>query len=707
MKNLRQYTILGIVLLSSILIMTSCNNNKMSAPKAEKIRKELTKHEDTRIDNYYWLNERENPEVIKYLEAENKYTENMLGHTKHFQEKLYSEIVSRIKKDDQSVPYKFNGYYYITRFENENEYPIYSRKKESLTAKEEIMLNVNKLAKGHDYFHVTGVKVSPDNKLLAYGVDTVSRRKYNIRFKNMKNGEILKDVLPNTTGSVAWANDNKTVFYTVKDETLRPHKIYKHVLGTDPKTDELIFTEDDATYTCFVYQSKSREFILIASSSTLSDEYRFLNANNPSGNFTIIQPREKDLEYSVAHFRDKFFILTNYKAKNFRLMETPISKTKKENWKEVIPHRKDILIEDIEIFNNYLAASERKDGLNHLRIINWKTNADYYINFDEETYVAYFSVNPDFDSDVIRYGYSSLTIPHSTFDYNMISKKQTLLKQSEVVGGYNKDNYHAERLWATAQDGTKVPISIVYKKGLKKDGKNPLMLYAYGSYGYSTEPWFSSTRLSLLDRGFVYAIAHVRGGEELGRSWYEDGKLLKKKNTFTDFIDCGEHLIQQKFTDSEHLFAMGGSAGGLLMGAIINMKPEIFKGVVAAVPFVDVITTMLDENIPLTTGEYDEWGNPNKKEYYDYMLSYSPYDQVEAKDYPALLVTTGLNDSQVQYWEPAKWVAKLREMKTDDNILLLKTNMEYGHGGASGRFKIYEETALEYAFIFDQVNIKE
>ncbi len=696
--------------ISMLFVLSSCNNDgqkkdTMKAPRAEKIKKELSIHDHTRIDNYYWLNDREDTKVIEYLEAENAYREDLMAHTQELQETLYDEIVGRIKQTDLSVPYFLNGYFYYTRYEEGMEYPVYCRKKESLENDEEVMLNVNEMAKNYEYYRVTGISVSPDNKLLAFGVDTVSRRKYTIYFKDLTTGDLFEDKIPNTTGYVPWTNDNKTVYYTVKDETLRPYKIFSHVLGSDEQDME-VFEEKDNTYSCFVYKTKSRNYLIIGSSSTLSDEYRFLDANDPGGDFKVIQPRERDLEYSIDHFKDKFYIRTNLDAKNFRLMETPVTATGKENWKEVIAHRDDVLLEGVDVFKDFLVVQERKSGLNHIRVIRWDDWKDYYLDFGEPTYLAYVSRNPEINTDTLRYGYTSLTTPNSVYDFNMISREKKLMKQQEVVGDFNSDNYQAERLYAPAKDGVKVPISLVYRKGLQKDGQNPCLLYGYGSYGASMDAYFSSPRLSLLDRGFIFAIAHVRGGEEMGRQWYDDGKLLKKKNTFTDFISCGEYLIKENYTSQDELFAMGGSAGGLLVGAVVNMSPELFKGAVAQVPFVDVVTTMLDESIPLTTGEFDEWGNPNDKKYYDYMLSYSPYDNVEARDYPALLVTTGLHDSQVQYWEPAKWVAKLREMKTDDNMLVLYCDMEVGHGGASGRFKRYKETALEYAFLLDLAGIE-
>jgi oligopeptidase B len=675
-------------------------------PVAEKIKKELAAHGQTRIDEYFWLRERENPKVLDYLKAENDYEKAVMKHTEPFQDALYKEIVGRIKQTDLSVPYKDNGYFYYTRFEEGKDYPLYCRKKGKLEAAEEVLLNGPLMAEGKSFFSIGGLSVSPDNKLVAYGVDTVSRRKYTLYFKNLGTGQALPDEIATTTGSAAWASDNKTVFYTVKDDTtLRSYKIMKHVLGTPVSTDAEIYMEKDETYDVGVYLSRSKKYLIIDSGSTLSDESRFLEANNPNGKFKVIQPRQKDLKYSVEHFKDKFFIMTNDQAKNFRLMATPVTKTTKDNWTEVIPHRADVLLEDFAIFNNFLVLHERKMGLPQLRIITWADKSEHYLDFGEATYAAGLSTNPEFDTDVVRYRYASLTTPNSTFDYNMKSKQKTLLKQEEVLGGFDPKNYHAERLYAVAKDGVQVPISLVYRVGFEKNGQGPCLLYGYGSYGASTDSGFSSARLSLLDRGFVYAIAHIRGGQEMGRWWYEDGKLLKKKNTFTDFIACAEYLIAQKFTQPEKLFAMGGSAGGLLMGAVVNIRPDIFKGVIASVPWVDVVTTMLDSSVPLTTSEYDEWGNPNTKEYYDYMLSYSPYDNVEKKSYPAMLVTTGLHDSQVQYWEPAKWVAKLRAMKTDKSRLLLVTNMEAGHGGASGRFRRLKETALQYAFMLDLAGI--
>jgi len=678
-------------------------------PKAQVIPKDLTIHGQTRVDNYYWLNERDNPKVLEYLKAENEYTLAVLKPTEALQEKLYKEIVGRIKQTDLSVPYRSEGYYYFTRYEEGKDYPVYCRKKGSLEAPEEVLLNVNEMAQGHGYYSVGGLSVSPDNNLIAYGVDTVSRRKYTLHFKDLKTGRVLPDAIAITTGSAAWAGDNKTVFYTqIDDTTLRPQKIFRHVLGTAAEADKMVFHEADETFNASVYKSKSKKYIFIASEQTLSSEYRFIPADKPEAEFKVFQPRTRDLEYSVDHYQDKFYVRTNLDAKNFRLMTAPLDRTAKENWVELIPHRTDVLFEGFELFKGALVLEERKNGLVQVRVMPWdKRTGEHYLDFGEEAYSAWVSNNPEFDTDWLRFGYESLTTPSSTFDYSMVTKEKKLLKQEEVLGGFNASNYQAERHYATARDGVKVPVSLVYRKGFIKDGKAPCLLYAYGSYGSSTDADFSSARLSLLDRGFVFAIAHIRGGQEMGRSWYEDGKLLKKKNTFTDFIDCAEFLVARKFTNPGRLFAEGGSAGGLLMGAVVNMRPDLFKGVVAGVPYVDVITTMLDKSIPLTTGEFDEWGNPENKEYYDYMLSYSPYDQVEAKNYPGLFVTTGWQDSQVQYFEPAKWVAKLRALKTDKNPLLLWTNMEGGHGGVSGRFRRLKQTAMEYTFMLDLAGIKE
>jgi len=689
----------------------------------------MTIHGDTRVDDYYWMRltdeqksakekDRHTQEVVDYIDAENDYTESRLKHTKKFQDKLFDEIVGRIKKDDESVPYLDNGYFYYTRYEKGKEYAIHCRKKESLDGEEEILLDENVLAKGHDYFAVGGMDVSPDNQWMSYGVDLVSRRIYTIYFKNLVTGDVLKQTIPNSTGSVAWANDNKTVFYTSKNEvTLLPEKIWRHKVGTDSAKDELVYEEKDQSFYNGVYRSKSGEFIIIWNSSTLVNDYHILSANDPDGEFNNFSPRGTEHEYSIDHYQDKFYIITNWEAKNNRLMETSENATDMGNWKEVIAHRNDVHLLGMEIFKDHLVLNERKDGLRGLRVINQKNGQDEYINFGEQTYTARISVNEEFNTNILRYGYTSMVTPSSTYDYNMNTGEITLMKQQEVVGGYDQSLYRSERHYALARDGQPVPISLVYKKDLKNDPTfnnqgapdNPqnLLLYAYGSYGSTRDPYFSSTRLSLLDRGFIYAIAHVRGSQIYGRQSYDDGKMLNKKNTFTDFIDAGKYLVKEGLTDPNHLFAEGGSAGGLLIGAIVNMAPELWKGTIAAVPFVDVVTTMLDASIPLTSNEWDEWGNPEEKKYYDYMLSYSPYDQVIDQVHPNMLVTSGFFDSQVQYWEPLKWMAKLRDNWQGENVLYLHMNMDAGHGGKSGRFRRYREVALEYAFLFDLVGIKE
>ncbi len=679
-------------------------------PKAKKIAKKLSIHNHERVDNYFWMNDREDQNVLNYLKEENAYNDAMTAHTKEFQKDLFKEMKARIKEDDSSVPYKKNGYWYYVRFETGADYPVYCRKKESLENTEEILFDCNEMAKDHAYFKLSGISISPDNTMAAFGVDTVSRRKYTIQIKNLKTGEIYPTKIETTTGSSVWANDNKTLFYTRKDEeTLRSNQIYQHILGEKPENDILVYQEDDDTFNTYVYKSKSKKYIIIGSSSTMSDEYRILDANKPRDNFELFAPRERGLEYGIAHFNDHFYILTNKdKATNFKLMKTAVAKTNPENWEEVIAHREEVLLEDVDIFKEYLVVTERFQGLNKIRIIRWDDTEDFYLPFNSEAYTAGTGSNPEFDTTILRYAHTGLASPASVIDYDMKAKNSKVMKEQEVLDpGFDKNNYASERIWATAKDGKEIPISLVYKKGIERKGNRPLLQYAYGSYGHTTDPTFSTSRLSLLDRGFIFAITHVRGGEYLGRKWYDDGKLLHKMNTFTDFIAASEYLIQQKYTSAKHLYAMGGSAGGMLMGGIANMAPELYNGIIAAVPFVDVLSTMLDDTIPLTTGEYDEWGNPNQKEYYDYMKKYSPYDNVKAQDYPNMLVTTGFHDSQVQYWEPAKWIAKLREMKTDNNKLLFHINMDAGHGGASGRFEALKEVAEDYAFLLDLEGISE
>ncbi len=683
-------------------------NPQQNPPMARVEAVELEEHGDVRTDPYYWLRDRENQEVIDYLEAENAYTESTMAHTKGLQDALFDEIVGRIAEDDTTVPVKQDDFWYYRRFEAGKEYPIFCRKRASLEADEEIILDVNELAAGHTFFSVRSTTISSGQDILAYAEDSVGRRFYTIKFKNLTTGQTYADAIPDVTGNVAWANDNKTLYYSKQDpNTLRWDRIYRHALGTDPASDELVYEEPDDTFGAFVFKTKSKAFVMIGATHTLSSEYRYLDANDPSGTFSVIQPREDDLEYSVDHFGNHFYIRTNWGAKNFRLMRTPLISTAKTHWEEVIGNRDDVFLQSFEMFKNHLVVVERKDGLIQIQVRPWQGTGEHYLNFGEPTYLAYVGANPEFDTNILRFGYTSMTTPTSTFDYDMESRDKTLLKQQVVLGDFDKANYTTERIFATARDGAAVPVSLVYRNGTPLDGTSPLLLYAYGSYGASMSATFSSARLSLLDRGFIYAVAHIRGGQEMGRHWYEDGKLLKKKNTFTDFIDSAEHLIEVNYADPDRIFAEGGSAGGLLMGAVINMRPDLWNGVAAHVPFVDVVTTMLDDSIPLTTSEYDEWGDPNEKRYYDYMLSYSPYDNVEAKDYPSLLVTAGLHDSQVQYWEPAKWVALLRARKTDSNRLILKTNMEAGHGGATGRFKRHRETALNYAFFLDLAGVQD
>ncbi|RZK82086.1 MAG: S9 family peptidase [Pedobacter sp.] len=703
----------GILLITAAL---SCTNKdkKMDTYKWPSAKPPIAEikpttrilHGDTVIDNYYWMIDyfKKGPDsnkVVEYLTAENKYLDTMVSGTKDFRDDLFKELKGRIKEKDESVPVFKNGYYYYSKTEDGKQYYKYCRKKGSLDAKEEVLLDIDEMAKGHPYYAASGFSISPDNKLLGYGVDEVSRRQYTIHIKNLETGEIMKDAVNNTEGDLVWASDNKTFFYTSKNAvTLLSEKIKKHTLGSDSKSDAVVYEEKDKSNYIGVGKSKSGKYIFIYSSATMSDEVRMINAATPDAIFKVFQPRVKDVKYDVIPLEDKFLIVTNWGAQNFRLMETPLDNTGRDNWKEIIPNRKDVLLSGVEEFKDFIVLSERKEGLAQLRVKSLNNVDEHYLDFGEPAYTARIGGNPEYDSKVLRYIYTSMTTPTSTYDYHMVTKTKTLKKQQEVVGGYNKEDYVTERHYATAKDGTKVPISLVYKKGFAKDGTAPLLLYGYGSYGATMDAAFSSSNLSLLNRGFVYAIAHIRGGQEMGRNWYDDGKLMKKINTFTDFIDCGQFLIDQKFTGKGHLYAQGGSAGGLLMGAVINLAPNLWNGIIAQVPFVDVVNTMLDESIPLTTNEFDEWGNPKNKDAYIYMKSYSPYENIEKKAYPNMLVTTGLHDSQVQYFEPAKWVAKLRATKTDNNILLLKTDMDFGHGGASGRFDYLKDVALNYAFLF-------
>ena len=697
------------IIIPSILAcvtFVACNLDKnssiMQEPKAKKIPKVLEIHNNQRIDHYYWLNERENAKVIDYLNEENAYREHIMGGTKDLQDSLYQEIKGRIKEDDESVPYLLDGYWYYTRYETGKEYPVYCRKANEKGAAEIVLFDVNEMAKDHDYYQLGGMRISPDNQKVAFAVDTVSRRIYTIYVKDLESGEILPYKMEGTTGNCSWAADNQTLFFSKRDpQTLRSNQIFRYTLGGEDPT--LVFEETDETFVCSVGKTRDKQHLLIHSSSTVSDEYRILNADEPQGTFEIFQPRVRGLEYNIDGFNDRWYIVTNAQnATNFKLMTTERSQTELAHWKDLISHRSDVLLEDVELFDDFLVIEEKFNGLTRLGIRMWdKFSNTIYIDMDDPTYGLGLGNNPEPSQRRIRFGYSSLNQPASVREYDIDKQTTEILKETEVMGGYDKSEYISERLWAEAKDGTKVPISLVRHKDTPMNGTAPLVLYGYGSYGYSLDATFSVARLSLLQRGFVYAIAHVRGGSEMGRHWYEDGKLLNKKNTFTDFIACAEHLIAQRYTNKNRIFAWGGSAGGLLVGAVANMRPELFKGIVAEVPFVDVVTTMLDESIPLTTGEYDEWGNPNDKRFYEYMMSYSPYDNTVAQDYPAMLITTGLHDSQVQYWEPAKWIAKLREKRTNGEPLLLYCDMTTGHGGASGRFSALKEVAMKYAFVID------
>jgi len=655
-----------------------------------------------RIDQYYWLKDRSNPEVIKYLEDENAYTKAVMAHTEALQGRLYDELKGRVLQNDQSVPFREGNYFYYTRLVEGKNYPIYARKRGSVSAPEEIMIDANALAEGKATFLIRGWDVSSGEDLLAFAVDTTGGRVSSIRFKNLRTGELLSDVVPRSIGGIAWAEDNRTLFYTKPDSvSVRPYQVYRHRLGTPAATDQMVYEDKDETYYVGVSKTKSRAYIMIQSSQTMATEYSYIRADQPDAPFRILIPRERGHEYYANHFGDYFYILSNDHAKNFRLMRTPVARPGRDNWEEVIPHRADVLLEDFEFFRDYLVLTERKEGLVQLRVRPWTGGGqnEYYLDFGEPAYLAYVSTNLEFNTPVLRYGYTSLTTPSSTYDYDMKTRQKTLLKRDQILGGFDPANYVTERFYTTARDGARVPVSLVYRKGIARPA--PLLLTGYGSYGSSSDPTFSSDRLSLLDRGFVFAIAHIRGGSEMGRAWYENGRQLQKKNTFTDFIDVADDLIRRGYTSSNRLFARGASAGGLLMGAVVNMRPELFRGVIAGVPYVDVITTMSDSTIPLTTGEYDEWGNPHDSTFYRYMLSYSPYDNVERKAYPNLLITAGLYDTQVLYVEPAKWTARLRAMKTDNNRLILRTNMEAGHGGASGRYKRWHDVAFEYAFLLD------
>ncbi len=673
----------------------------MQAPRAKKVPHVHEEHGHQRFDEYFWLNQREDPEVVAYLEAENAFTKATLAHAEPLWETVFQEIKGRIKQDDSTPPAPKSGFYYYARFEEGQQYPIYCRREGAVDAPEQIMFDANVMAKGHEYFHLGAPCITPDQKLAAFATDSVGRRKYETRFRNLETGETYDEVLTLCSGSMAWASDNHTFFYArMDDETLRSHQIWRHRLGSDVSQDELIYEETDDTFNVYVHRTRSGKYLMISSYHSVRSEIRVLSADDPEGKFQLFLPRGGEHEYSVDHGGEYFYVASNDGARNFRLFRTPVDNFARDQWEEILPHREDVLLAGFDVFATRLVVTERCEGLIRLRIMPFE-GEEHVIDFGEPAYDAWVDANYEFETGILRYGYTSMTTPKSIFDYDTVSRQKHLVKQDEVLGGFDSGDYVTERLQVPARDGAIVPVSIVYKKGFKRDGSSPLYLYAYGSYGLSLDAGFNSSRLSLLDRGFAFAIAHIRGGQEMGRAWYDTGKKLKKKNTFNDFIDCAEYLVAQKYTSSSRMYCGGGSAGGLLMGAVLNMRPDLFHGAIAHVPFVDVVTTMLDESIPLTTGEYDEWGDPRQKDFYEYILSYSPYDNVTAQAYPHLLVTTGLHDSQVQYWEPAKWVARLRDLSTSDNRLLMKTNMGAGHGGASGRYERYREVALDYVFLID------
>ena len=674
-------------------------------PQAPEIPHEITETGHTRNDPFFWLREKANPDVLKYLQAENRYTETALKPTEKLRDTIYHEMRRRIKEDDVSVPQKIGDYYYYSRTETGKQYAVHCRRKGSLDATEEVILDENELAKGQKYFRVGILSVSPDHKLLAYSTDTNGGETYVIRIKTLETGELLPDEIKNSSYSFAWANDNKTFFYDQLDDANRPYKALKHILGTSVNQDRTVYEEKDARFFLEIYKARSEKFIFVSVESERASEVRFVDADRPEGEFTLIRPRENDLLYSVEDHGDRFFIVTNENAKNFKVVETPVASPDKGHWKDYLPYDPEVKVDAVDAFENHLVISERRNGLPAIRICDLKSGETHEINFDEPTYEVSLDRNPVFKTEIVRIDYSSFITPNSVIDYDMVSRRRELKKEASVLGGYKKSDYASERVFAKADDGVEIPISLFYKKGFRKDGTAPLLLTGYGAYGISTDANFSSSTISLVDRGFVFAIAHIRGGGELGRTWYEDGKLLKKKNTFTDFVSCTQYLIDQKYAAPKRVAILGGSAGGLLMGAVMNMRPELFTSVIAAVPFVDVLNTMSDPSLPLTVTEYEEWGNPQDPKYFDYMASYSPYDNIEEKQYPNLLVTAGLNDPRVSYWEPAKWVAKQRRLKHQNRILLLKTNMGAGHGGDSGRFDQLKEVAMEYAFAIDTLHV--
>lgn len=690
--------IIALLISATPVLAQNQKDSLVMPPKANKVPHVMTEHGDTRTDNYYWLRDdsRKDPKVLDYLNAENAYTESVMKEGKALEETLFNEMVSRMAQNDESVPYIYNGYTYRTIYQEGKDFPIYQRKPVNSDGEWEVLVDGNERAKGHEFYQLGDLTISPDNKRIAIAEDKEGRRNYNVAYKDLSDNTWKENVLTHISANLVWANDSKTLFYVDKDpQTLLPYQIYRHQYGTDRKQDVKIFEENDDRFYTWMGKSKSEDYIIVSIESSTTSESRLIDANAPEKPMVIFSARQEGREYDIDHFNGEFYIRSNHESELFGLYKTAsIDKP----WETVIAPQEEVDLEGFDLFNRWLVVEERKQGLVSLRQIDWKTGQSTYVTFDDPVYMAWLGFNPQADSEELRFGYTSMTTPSSTYQWNMQTHQKQLLKQQEVKG-FERDLYESERIWVKAQDGVEVPVSLVYRKDLFKKGENPILIYGYGSYGSSIDPSFSSPRLSLLDRGFVYAIVHVRGGGELGKRWYNQGKMEHKVNTFTDFIDATHDLIAKGYGAPKHVYAMGGSAGGLLMGAVVNMAPELYRGVVSQVPFVDVLTTMLDASIPLTTGEYEEWGNPADKEVYFRLKSYSPYDNVVAKAYPHLLVTTGLHDSQVQYWEPAKWVAKLRELKTDNNLLLLDTNMSAGHGGKSGRFNRLRDTAKEYAFI--------
>jgi oligopeptidase B len=675
-------------------------------PIARRVPRVETVHGETRVDDYFWLRDRSDPEVIAYLEAENRYTTAVMRHTEVLQDCLYREMRGRIKETDLSVPERIDDYLYYSRTQTGRQYPIFCRKRESDQGLEEILLDLNPLAAGHSYFRLGANQVSPDHRLLAYSVDTSGAEEFTLFIVDLATGELLAENIARTSHGVAWANDSRTVFYTVLDEARRPCRLYRHRIGTSPSQDVLVYFEPDASFFLDISRTRSRKYLLLDLSSHSTSEVRFVSADRPEEPFRVVQPRQYGVEYTVTHHQDRFYITTNDGAPNFRLVQAPAANPAQENWSPVLPYRPEVRLDSTDAFRNHLVVYEREAGLRRIRVLELPSGAEHLITFPEPVYTFWPHANPEFNTSLLRFTYSSLITPSSVVDYDLAARTWTVRKQMEVMGGYDPSRYRSERLFARAPDGVLVPISLVYRAPLETDGRRPLLLSGYGAYGLSYEPVFSSNTLSLLDRGFIAAIAHVRGGEELGRAWYEAGRLRLKRNSFTDFIAAAEHLIDHGYTSPRGLVISGGSAGGLLMGAVTNLRPDLFRAVLAEVPFVDVVNTMLDASLPLTVIEYDEWGDPNDPHAYSYIRSYSPYDNVEAKDYPHMLVTAGLNDPRVAYWEPAKWTAKLRAMKTNGNRLLLRTNMGAGHGGASGRYDLLREVAFKYGFILDAVGIE-